>query len=55
MICTCLYMWDSDNLTPWAPFGGAGTIRASTLAFFAFLGFEEASNDNLLSQIASES
>ncbi len=44
MIGTCLYLWDSDNLQPWAPFGGAGIVKASTTAFFAFLGFEEASN-----------
>ncbi len=44
MIDACLYLWDPDNLEPWTPFGRAGIIKASTTAFFAFWGFEEASN-----------
>ncbi len=43
MVCMCLRLWDSDNLQPWAPFGAPGVLKASTTAFFAFLGFEEAS------------
>ncbi len=45
MLFTCLYIWDPENLQPWAPFGAAGAVRASPTAFFAFLGFEEASNN----------
>ncbi len=44
MIGTCLYVWEPENLQPWAPFGEASIVRASTTAFFAYLGFEEASN-----------
>lgn len=41
MIVGGFYFMNTDNLTPFAPFGTAGVMRGATSSFFGYLGYDE--------------
>lgn len=41
MIIVGLFLWKSENIQPFTPYGMSGVLRGSTACFFGFVGYDE--------------